>query len=578
MRTRIHGWRAGAATSMVVALAVGLTAVLNNNEPHAVAAPDQSGQVITGAAIGVPQTWATGLAGGQPNGANGPMTNGDTWYNTWADDGNIYATSDDSRGFAGTCTPASNIVINEITGADPSLLSSPFTNCMTSFGRAGHQQNYHDCVPCTWKTDGVLSVDGTLFVAVARQQDGQGGYPKGLQPSFDASIIKSTDHGRTWSNGFGTVKDPKGAAPPPRPTGHGARAMFPGSNFTTPQFINYGQDDNPAGAPDGGDQFVYAISNDGFAYDGSYMILGRVPRSRIGRLNGADWQYYTGSPGGAGTDSANWSSDVTKATHVVEAPHQLSQSGVQYISALHEYVMTSFYYPFVSSWNLTRAAKGGAPSESNWDFYQSPRPWGPWTRLFDKPTTVCYFSCDSSAGAQLGLYDPALVSKFIRMGGLSNVIFSSGDFNAAGHPNENMYHLQAFPFTLTTNRRIVDDTSAIPVGSSNWGASYGSGGYYDHTYHLSATPGTTISYTFDGTSIAWVGGRNNNHGIATVSVDGGQSASVDTYAGQWKKQQVLFTKAGLSAGNHTITITVTPNKNAASSGLLQDIDAFIVDD
>src|SRR5258708_30211668 len=57
---------------------------------------------ITGASVGIPQTSPT--SGG-----------GDTWYNTWAADGNIYATSDDSHGFNGTCN--SNFVVNELTGS-----------------------------------------------------------------------------------------------------------------------------------------------------------------------------------------------------------------------------------------------------------------------------------------------------------------------------------------------------------------------------------------------------------------------------------------------------------------------------
>ena len=50
---------------------------------------------------------------------------------------------------------------------------------------------------------------------------------------------------------------------------------------------------------------------------------------------------------------------------------------------------------------------------------------------------------------------------------------------------------------------------------------------------------------------------------------------VDTYSAQWVKQQVLFEKNGLSPGRHTITITVTSNKNAASAGTYIDVDAFV---
>src|SRR5260370_8720475 len=131
---------------------------------------------ITGASVGIPQTSPTSGAG-------------DTWYNTWAADGNIYATSDDGRGFKGTCN--SNIVVNELTGSDPVSLASPYANCMTSYGHHATQQTYND--QRTWKTDGVISVDGTLYVVVARQ-GGPGGYPAGYQPSHTATTIQSPHH------------------------------------------------------------------------------------------------------------------------------------------------------------------------------------------------------------------------------------------------------------------------------------------------------------------------------------------------------------------------------------------------
>lgn len=193
--------------------------------------------------------------------------------------------------------PNNNLVVNEISGDDPGALTAPYVNCMTSFGsHAGDTQGYSD--GHTWKTGGMISVNGTLYMVVARQTGaGTNAYPQGLQVSEDASIIKSTDHGRTWSNAFGKVNDPNGAAPPYNATTGHVLAMFPGTRFSAPFFINYGQDDNPASTTDGGDTYLYALSNNGFAYNGSTMILGRVRRDRIGNLNAADWQFYTGTPG-----------------------------------------------------------------------------------------------------------------------------------------------------------------------------------------------------------------------------------------------------------------------------------------
>jgi len=531
--------------------------------------PDRPVPVITGASVGIPQSWSSASPGKVSGMSVGP-TSGDTWFNTWAGDGNIYATSDDSRGFGGTCQAAGgNIVVNELAGNDPSELTSPYTNCMISYGRPGRVQNYNDGE--TWKNTGIISVDGTLYLAVARQVDGDGGYPAGFQPSDDVSIVKSTDDGRTWTNSFGTTNDPNGAAPPPNASGPGAEAMFPGTAFATPAFIQYGRDDNPASTADGGGKYVYAISNNGFAYDGSYYILGRVPRSKIGNLNAADWQFYTGPAGGDGMNPADWSGDVSKATHILTATYQLSQASVQYIQALHSYVLASSYFPFDASW-----PGEGAGQHTTWAFYEAPHPWGPWTRFFNEPTTECYFGCSTSLS--LGWYDPAFVSKFITMQGLGNVVLTAADFGGSARPNDSLYKLHAFPVTLTTTtHRVIDDASAIPAGTSNWPSNPDDyPGYYDDSVHYSNTAGAAVSYTFVGNSIAWVGGENTDHGYAEVSIDGSPPTLVDTYAPKQEKQQILFEKNGLSHGSHTITITVTPQKDAASTGIYQDVDAFIV--
>lgn len=508
---------------------------------------------VLGAVVGLPRT----------SGAWGP---GDTWYNTWAADGNIYATSDDGGGLNGTCH--SNIVVNELTGSTPAFLASPYANCMVSYGTKGAQQNYGD--GRTWKTDGVISVAGTLYVVVARQVDGHGGYPVGYQSSDDASIIKSSDNGRTWSNGFGTTGDPKGAAPPRRRKGTGAESMFP-TAFTTPEFINYGKDDKVASTADGGNHYVYAISNDGWAYDGNYMVLGRVPRTQIGDLNAADWQFYTGPAGGNGTSSADWSSHASGATHIISAAHQLSQSSVTYIRGLHRYVLTSFYFPFNPQW-----PRSGYTAYTTWAFYQAPHPWGPWTLFYSHPTVECYLSCDPASASPIGLYDPALVPKFEAAGGLTNIVFTSGDWVDQIRPDDELYRLHEVPLALatTTAAQLIDDTAA--TYSRHWYTNYDFGGYYHDTAHYSATVGAVATFSFTGGSIAWLGGKNHNHGYASVSVDGGPAVLVDTYAPAGNTQQVLYQRNGLAPGPHTITITVTAQKDPAATSTFQDIDGFIV--
>ena len=139
---------------------------------------------------------------------------------------------------------------------------------------------------------------------------------------------------------------------------------------------------------------------------------------------------------------ANWSGEASKATHILRAPHQLSQASVQYIRALHSYVLASSYFPFDARW-----PREGTGQHTIWAFYKAPHPWGPWTRFFSKPTTECYFGCSTSMS--LGWYDPAFVSKFITRQGLGNVVLTAADFGASKRPNDFLYKLHAFPVTLT---------------------------------------------------------------------------------------------------------------------------------
>jgi hypothetical protein len=90
------------------------------------------------------------------------------------------------------------------------------------------------------------------------------------------------------------------------------------------------------------------------------------------------------------------------------------------------------------------------------------------------------------------------------------------------------------------------------------------------------TAGETLTLPFRGTGIAWVGYKGPDGGIATVQIDGGAPVEVDTYSATAKVQQVVFTAAGLSDANHTLTITATGRRNAASSAPRIVVDAFNV--
>ena len=127
-----------------------------------------------------------------------------------------------------------------------------------------------------------------------------------------------------------------------------------------------------------------------------------------------------------------------------------------------------------------------------------------------------------------------------------------------------------------------DDADAALTYTGSWthastsNANY-TAGDYDSTESWSTQAGASMSVTFTGTAVQWIGPKNTNGGIADVSIDGTQVATVDTYAAAGKEfQQVLFSQSGLSAGSHTLTITATGNQNAASSADTVVIDAINV--
>jgi len=126
-----------------------------------------------------------------------------------------------------------------------------------------------------------------------------------------------------------------------------------------------------------------------------------------------------------------------------------------------------------------------------------------------------------------------------------------------------------------------DDTDAALQYSGTWTHAGVSSGYtsgdYDQTESWSQTAGDSMSVTFSGTAVQWIGPKNTNGGIADVYLDGTQVATVDTYSPAGKLyQQVLFSTGGLAAGSHTLKIVVSGTQNPAASADTVVVDAINV--
>ena len=332
-------------------------------------------------------------------------SNGDVWTTTWADDDELYSVADDTSGFRNACD--SNLAVHRISGTPPDVQG--FTvNPMAEYGKCCERKQDN----ASWKASGLTCVDGVLYLAVSRHYyDGVGdtGAESArhfwVQETWDASIVKSTDHGQTWS-------------PAPK-LGH---AMFPGRLFSNPFFVQYGKDGKAEA--DGAHQYVYAVSNDGSWNNGNWMTMGRVSRGLIGRLDPDDWEFIHDW-----TDKHEpiWRPRHDNAVYMFRSPGRTSMSGIHHLAPLGLYLMPQWHYPHLDDpkrrWKASR-----------WELYSAPAPWGPWS-LFH-----------SQDWEPQGFYNPSIPSKFLSPDGRRFWIFVAGDFTGKGPGN--VYGLNLIPVTL----------------------------------------------------------------------------------------------------------------------------------
>jgi hypothetical protein len=327
---------------------------------------------------------------------------GDSWDPTWAQDDDLYAAVNDGAGFG---TLKRNIAFNKISGNDPRALTGELQNIMEEYGEmnapiATDGRN--------WKSGGSISIDGVLYMSIGMDRYVDAGYG-GRQTRIDASIIKSNDHGLHWTRPMKENLD---------------RPMFPGMRFATPFFIHYGKE-YAAATVDNADRYVYATSNNGFWDNGDNYILGRVRKSEIGTLNAADWTFYQR---GDGMRDSSWIKDMNKAAHIIDAHGECGETGVTYLPALHRYVMAAWYYPVGNG-------HAGRIEATEFAFYESPKPWGPWKQIKKIPIEP------------QGWYIPRVLAKFQSRAGqdLQAFIAVAGDWR-----NPNYYRLTMVPVRFVT--------------------------------------------------------------------------------------------------------------------------------
>ena len=93
---------------------------------------------------------------------------------------------------------------------------------------------------------------------------------------------------------------------------------------------------------------------------------------------------------------------------------------------------------------------------------------------------------------------------------------------------------------------------------------------------LAMDANASVTISFNGTAIAWVGYRDEWSGLARVYLDGRFLQPVDTYKTPGTERQIIFGIEGLAPGTHSLTIQAAGAKRPESKGTWIWVDAFYV--
>jgi hypothetical protein len=128
--------------------------------------------------------------------------------------------------------------------------------------------------------------------------------------------------------------------------------------------------------------------------------------------------------------------------------------------------------------------------------------------------------------------------------------------------------------TATTSWiRTEQNGSGVVYGGTGWTTlsnSSASGG----SFHYARLSGNTVTFSFTGTGVRWIGQSSPYGGIANVQVDGVSAGSVNMYTAGTIYKKILFERTGLSNAAHTLRISVTGTSSPSAQSTTVYADAF----
>lgn len=309
---------------------------------------------------------------------------------TWADDGELYASSGDpywgGKGNGG-------LDVERFSGGASDYLIEQVSLMPGYEGNAGGGA----------KPSGMICVDGVLYLAWQNLHRAKP-LPRGTksQSGGDATIVRSRDRGRTWEPDVRSIREP----------------MFPGHRFGGPSFVNFGR--NHEHARDG---FVYAVSSDHWD-NGSHLRVGRAPRDRL--LEAAAWEWVAEARPVGGP---RWSRRLDDAVPVLTDPGRISLPDMAYVAGADRFVLLTWRLAY--DWTFDRG--------SELVIYDAPEPWGPFTLVYHEPAWEI---------PEITPYCPRLPLKWLAVQGDT----LRGYVQFSGRPGSPHYRSHIRPFRVRVGR------------------------------------------------------------------------------------------------------------------------------
>ena len=319
---------------------------------------------------------------------------GDTFPITWADDNNQYTSAGDPL----WGNKWDGLDLECFTGDAPKYKIDKINDMPDFKGYGGNGP----------KPTGLISIKGVLYLAFQNLTGifvnaGNAEYSHG----YDASIVFSTDHGKTWNPDITKNRTP----------------IFPGRMFGAPAFINYGKDNEGAT-----DNYVYIISGEGWS-NGSNCRLARAPADKI--MDATAWQFVKENKSG---NQPVWTNNIYDAIPVITHDEYLGAVDMVYITKLKRYLLLSWHFKTYSDPN----------NGSEIVIYESPQPWGPFS-------LVCQEKWETNEKTP---YNPRIPLKWFDQDKLEGWILFSGTWRNGGSTPYYRSHIRKFKLLLNSDKNF----------------------------------------------------------------------------------------------------------------------------